>query len=184
MAVEHPVDRHLVAGPTECGEGFELCPGRLVVRELRLAGELLGPAGPAVAPIDHALNARQRGIAGIRSGVEGPGVVDGPQLVGRDELGEARIGRDVFVVALLGRGASSCAIATGEPVRRRPPGIGPGHLDAVPHPLPVGGAGVGRHGVDHRVLPMQVAQDGAVLLQHRRWRVAVAGVGPDEGRGM
>ena len=86
VAVQHPVDGHLVAGPAQRGERLELCAGRLVVRELGLAGELLGAARRAVAAIDGQLDAGQRGVARVGTGVEVPVVVDRPQLVGRDEL--------------------------------------------------------------------------------------------------
>ena len=71
-------------------------------------------------------------FSGLRAGVEVPGVVDRPQLVGRDELLQARERRDVFVVALFGRRAPGSAVAAAEPVGRRSPAVGPRHIDAVP----------------------------------------------------
>ena len=69
-----------------------------------------------------------------------------------------------------------------EPVRRRSPAVGPGHLDAVPHRRSAAVPVQRRHGVDGGVLPVQVGQDAVVVGQHLRRRAPVAAVGPDEHR--
>ena len=184
MAVEHPVDGHLVAVPTAGGERLELRAGGLVVGQLSLVGEHPGIGGRPVAPIDHAADVGQGGVLQTGPGVEEPGVVDRPESVSGDESTQARVRRNVFVVALFGRGSAGRGVAAAKPVRRRAPGIRAGHPYAVPQWVAVAVAGEGRHGVDGGVLPVQIGEDAAVVGEHLGRRPAVAAVGPDEHRGV
>ncbi len=116
--------------------------------------------------------------------MEEPGVVDGPELVGRNELLQARERRDLFVVALFGGRPAGGGVTPGEPVARRSPAVRARHLDAVPVALPrLVGCQRG-HGVDGGVLPVQIRQDAVVLGEHGGRGLPVAAVGPHEHRRM
>ena len=184
MAVQHPVDGHFVAVPTTGGERLELCAGGLVVGQLGLVGEHPGVGGRPVAPVDDAADVAQGGVLQTGPGVEEPGVVDRPEPVGGDEPPQAGIRRDVFVVALFGRGSAGRGVTAAEPVRRRAPGVGAGHPYSVPERVAVAIASEGRHGVDGGVLPVQIGEDATVVGEHLGRRPAVAAVGPDEHRGV
>ena len=169
VVVEHPVDRHLVGVPAARGERLELGAGRLVVCQLRFARELLGAGRRPVAAVDGAPDAgRARRCCRVRAGVEVPRVVDRPQLVGRDELLQARERRDVFVVALLGGRAAGRAVASGRTSSSAVASCTGPPSGCRPSALTVAASVDRGDGVDDRVLPVQVGQDVVILGQHLR----------------
>src|SRR5437879_12259411 len=85
-----------------CGIALVLSPHVLVVCQLRFLRKLLHVVGGAVAFLQHPGNVVEGVVALIRSGVEIPGFVDGPQVVWRNELLQTFTRRDRHAVAFRG----------------------------------------------------------------------------------
>src|SRR5258707_2298749 len=129
------------------------------MRKLCLSRELLRAVGQPVAAVDGAPNTGQRSVFRIRSGVEVPSIVDGPQFVGRDELLQAGERRDLFVVTLFGGRSAGGGVIPGEPVARWTPAVRTRHLNAVPVALPRLIGWPRGDSVDGRGLPVQRRHD-------------------------
>ena len=124
-------------GPRTGGESLELGTRVLIVGQLRLPHKLFHAPRGAVAALQRQLYIGQEGSLVNGSGMHEPGVVDRPQLVGRNELLETLEGWNVLIVALLRTSPASGRIFSTEPIRGRPPTVRTFHVDAIPQMLPV-----------------------------------------------
>src|SRR5579872_4054880 len=154
MTVQHPIHSHLVITPSAGGEGFELGPSILVMRQLRFFRELLRALRRAVATINRQPDIRQVIVPFRRAGMIKPPLVYGPELLGGYELLETFVRWNAFVITLLGRRTARAFVGIGEPVRRRTPAIRTFHSNTVPDFIAIGILIKCRHGIYDCALPM------------------------------
>ena len=173
--VEHPLDdargRVLVAA-----EGLEHRALALVGQGLRLAGVVLGAGRLPVTALERAreeLEVREL----LASGVEGPGLVDGPEVLGAQHLLQALDGRDGRARAHLGVEAERASVpGVEEPVGGRHVVVRAPHL----HARGPAGRRLLRGRRDHGRAPVGTLQLVQVGLLHRGRGRVVAAVEPHE----
>src|ERR1700716_94474 len=130
------------------------------------------------------LNVYERIVSRVGAGMEIPGVVNGPKLIGWNELLQAFVRGYVLIIALLRAGSACSSVAPAEPVGWRPPTVRALHVNAVPLTLAASVLGEGRDGVHHSVLPVQVGENAMIRFQDGIGREAVASIGPNPHGGV
>src|SRR5215469_4017321 len=156
MTVQHPVHGHLVIAPSAGGKAFELRTRIFIVCQLRFFHELLRVVGSSITAIYCQPDIRQSVVPFRRASVIKPPVVYRPELVGGDELLEALVGWDTFIVALLSGGTTATFVSIREPVRRWAPAIRPFHADPTPDLVAAGVLIERRDSIHNSALPMQI----------------------------
>src|SRR5207302_7184713 len=102
------------------------------MRHLSFRDELFHAAGGTIAMFEHAHDVGEVAVALVAARMEEPGVVWGPQLIGRYKLLQAVQWRNGFIIPFFGRRAARRAILIAEPVIRRAPHVGSVHVNPGP----------------------------------------------------